>query len=94
MSDDPFSCSPRFLLSDDPFSCSGTGRQVADYLAAMPPTCPIIVHSANDQGASGMFFALKDAGWLCSRVYPCDDLIWIKSSWTARVRRYLDYGSR
>src|SRR5438105_932342 len=22
----------------------GTGREVADYLAALPPTCPIIVH--------------------------------------------------
>src|SRR5258708_32047364 len=26
----------------------GTGRQVADYLASLLPTCPVIVHSSND----------------------------------------------
>ncbi len=26
----------------------GTGRQVADYLASVSPTCPVIVHSSNN----------------------------------------------
>lgn len=68
----------------------GTGRQVVDFLTSVPPTCPVIVHSSNDVCASGMFFALKNANWPCSRVYPCDDVAWIKSSWAAQVRRYAD----
>ena len=70
----------------------GTGREVADYLASMPPTCPVIVHSSNDVCAAGMFFALKDAGWPCSRVYPCNDTAWIGAAWAEQVRRYIHDG--
>lgn len=70
----------------------GTGRQVADYLVSMPPTCPVIVHSSNNPCASGMFFALKDAGWPCSRVYPSADPAWIPDAWAAQVRRYVREG--
>lgn len=38
---------------------SGTGRQVANYLASRPPTCPVIVHSSNPDSAPGMFFARR-----------------------------------
>jgi hypothetical protein len=70
----------------------GTGREVADYLASVLPTCPVIVHSSNDHGASGMFFALRDAGWPCGRVYPCDDQVWISDAWAEQVRRYVRDG--
>jgi hypothetical protein len=70
----------------------GTGRQVADFLASMPPTCPVIVHSSNDPCATGMFFTLKDAGWPCSRIYPSPDPAWIRDAWVARVRRYVRDG--
>lgn len=70
----------------------GTGRQVTDYLATLPPTCPMIVHSSNEPCAAGMFFTLKDAGWPCSRVYPCDDISWIASAWADRVQQYLREG--
>jgi DNA-binding NtrC family response regulator len=70
----------------------GTGRQVADYLASVAPTCPVIVHSSNDNCATGMFFALTDAGWPCSRVYPCDDTAWIATAWAEQVRQYLRDG--
>src|SRR5438045_2600017 len=40
----------------------GSGRQVADYLASLPPTCPVIVHSSNQNFAPGMVFALMDQG--------------------------------
>jgi len=63
----------------------GTGRQVADFLASIAPTCPVIVHSSNQYCAPGMFFALKDAGWPCSRVYPCDDLSWIGGAWADQI---------
>jgi hypothetical protein len=67
----------------------GTGRQVADYLASVPPVCPVIVHSSNNDCAQGMFFALKDAGWRCSRIYPFNDTAWIADSWVEQVRRLL-----
>ena len=67
----------------------GNGRQVVDYLASMPPTCPVIVHSSNDPCAAAMFYDLKHAGWPCSRVYPCDGEAWIAEAWMEQVRRYL-----
>ena len=70
----------------------GTGRQVADFLASLPPTCPVIVHSSNNFFAPGMFFALKDTGWRCSRVYPSDDTAWIATSWADQVRQYVRDG--
>jgi hypothetical protein len=66
----------------------GNGRQVADYLGSVPPTCPVIVHSSNSFFTPGMFFALKDAGWPCNRIYPCDDTAWIASAWAEQVRKY------
>lgn len=71
---------------------SGTGRQVADFLASLPPTCPVIVHSSNNFYAPGVFFTLKDAGWPCSRVYPCDDYAWIADAWADEIRRYVRDG--
>ncbi len=67
----------------------GTGRQVVDYLATLPPTCPVIVHSSNEHCAAGMFFALLDSGWPCVRVYPCDDTAWIAGAWAQEVKRCL-----
>ena len=79
---------PVRLQNGNTIDC-GTGRQVADYLASLPPTCPVIIHSSNDACAAGMFFALQDAGWPCSRVYPCDGEAWIADAWTEQVRRFL-----
>jgi hypothetical protein len=68
----------------------GTGREVADYLSGLPPTCPVIVHSSNDPAASGMYFALTKAGWTCVRVYPSHDTEWITGAWAIEARRGLD----
>ena len=68
---------------------SGTGRHVADYLASVRPTCPVIIHSSNDACAVGMFYALKDADWHCSRVYPRDGEAWIADAWLEEVQRCL-----
>ena len=71
-----------------PLDC-GSGREVVDFLASLPPTCPVIVHSSNQYCAPGMYFALKEAGWPVSRVCPMDDLAWVKRDWAARVMRYV-----
>jgi len=70
----------------------GSGREVADFLASMPPTCPVIVHSSNNYCAPGMYFALKEGGWPVSRVCPMDDLAWVRRDWAARVMRYVREG--
>ena len=70
----------------------GSGREVADFLASMPPTCPVIVHSSNNYCAPGMFYALKEGGWPVSRICPMDDLAWIRRDWAARVIRYVREG--
>jgi hypothetical protein len=69
-----------------------TGRAVADYLAAPPPVCPVIVHSSNDHFAPGMLHALADAQWPCRRVYPLDEHRWVRTAWAAEVRRLTDTG--
>ena len=70
------------------FDC-GTGREVADFLACLVPTCPIIVHSSNEHFAPGMVFALREAGWQVGRVYPNDDLAWVRRDWVQNVLGYL-----
>ncbi len=65
---------------------SGTGRQVADYLASLPPTCPVIVHSSNQNFAPGMVAVLQPA-WLVAQVYPYDDCQWISKGWIEQVLR-------
>jgi len=72
----------------------GTGRQVADYLASLRPSCPVIIHSSNDVCGQGMFFTLKDAGWACSRVYPCAEELWINREWAERVEAYAERPER
>lgn len=67
----------------------GTGRQVADYLAGLPPTCPVLVHSSNAPCAAGMEFVLREAGWPCRLVHPRDHLTWIGQEWAEAVRHCL-----
>jgi len=66
------------------FDC-GDGRIVADYLAQLPPTCPVIVHSSNNDFAAGMYFALERSGWPVSRIVPFDDLEWIERDWKTEL---------
>ena len=67
----------------------GDGRIVADHLATLPPTCPVIVHSSNNTCAMGMLRVLRDAEWPLRRVYPCDDNAWVKNAWADEVRQYI-----
>ena len=70
----------------------GTGRRVADFLASLQPTCPIIVHSSNNDCAPGMLRTLRDARWPVSRVYPSDGDVWVRAEWAQQVRAYVRDG--
>jgi len=67
---------------------NGDGAIVTEYLATVPPTCPIIIHSSNADGAFKMDSTLRAAGWPTVRVYPADDLAWIGDSWIGEVRKH------
>jgi hypothetical protein len=64
----------------------GTGRAVADFLAAARPVCPVIIHTTNRPAADGMEMTLVDGGWSVERVLPYDDCRWIAEAWLPLVR--------
>ncbi len=65
----------------------GTGRDLANYLAAHEPTCPVIIHTSNGDAAIGMEMVLQDAGWQTQRVLPMDDTAWIPGPWFRSIRK-------
>jgi thioesterase domain-containing protein len=67
----------------------GAGRDVARYLSAQSPACPIIIHSTNTFAAVAMETELQDAGWQVQRVTPYDDLAWVDREWFWAVREAL-----
>ena len=71
---------------------AGTGRQVADYLATVPPVSPIIVHTSNEHFAPGMMWVLSDAGWYCRRIYPDAYHAWLGLAWSQEIRRMVASG--
>ena len=66
---------------------AGTGRDVADLLAARPPARPVVIHSTNRPAAAGMERVLTEAGWAVSAVVPHGGLEWVG---TDRVRAVCD----
>jgi hypothetical protein len=74
---------------DEEFRDPGTGRDVADFLAARKPACPVIVHTSNPLARVGMELALQSAGWKVVRVYPQFDTDWIGTHWLAVVLELL-----
>ena len=68
---------------------AGTGRDVADQLVKLSPTCPVLIHSSNAPAASGMLFALRDAGWTVRATAPYDDLAWVQGAWCGEVQALL-----
>ena len=65
---------------------AGTGRDVADFLAAREPVCPVVIHTTNRPAAVGMETELTDAGWAASVVASHGDLEWIGNEWLRAVR--------
>ncbi len=80
---------PNYQRDGKPFD-PGTGRDIADFLAAKKASCPILIHSSNVEAAQAMRFTLEDAGWAVERVTPFDDLTWVDSYWSSRVATLLD----
>ncbi len=65
---------------------AGTGRDVADFLAAREPVCPVVIYTTNRPAAVGMKAELTDAGWDVRVVVPYGDLEWIGDEWLRAVR--------
>ncbi len=65
----------------------GEGRQVADFLAAHEPVCPVVIHTSNGPAADAMTDTLSTAGWKTRRVMPFDDTAWITEDWFPAMRR-------
>ena len=70
----------------------GDGRMVADFLATLPPTCPVIVHSSNAWCAPGMYFALEGNGWPTARVVPYEDDRWVREAWKPLLVKWVAEG--
>ena len=73
---------------DDP----GTGWELAKALAALPPVCPVIIHTSNGERATWMCGEFELGGWRCYRVPPLGD-DWIERDWRRMVRRLLKQGT-
>ena len=67
----------------------GTGRDIANYLETQEPTCPVIIHTTNSFGRDAMKFALQDAKWDTTVVFPSAEISWIQTSWFKIVQKYL-----
>jgi len=66
----------------------GDGRQVAAFLAARSPCCPVLIHSSNAWAADSMYFTLLDTGWNVALTAPIGD-DWIESYWFPTARQHL-----
>ena len=70
----------------------GCGRDIANHLTTVSPTCPIIVHSSNASAAAGMVRVLGDAGWPVWQVTPFGDLEWVSTAWADQLHQLIDRG--
>jgi CheY-like chemotaxis protein len=68
----------------------GCGRDVANFLAARPPTAPVIIHTSNYVAGIGMFQVLHWADWPVWRVYPFDEHAWIADAWRTTLQRLIE----
>jgi hypothetical protein len=71
---------------------AGCGRTVAEYLASVPPTCPVILHTSNSDRGTNMEQVLKDSGWPYRRVLPFGDFEWIGKAWRPELERFIREG--
>jgi predicted protein tyrosine phosphatase len=66
----------------------GTGWDVVKVLAALPPVCPVILHTSNRERATWMQGELDLGRWRHHRVAPLGD-DWIERDWRRVARRLL-----
>jgi len=70
--------------SSDP----GPGWDVTKFLSALPPVCPVIIHTSNGPRSTWMEGEFHLGGWDYYRVPPLGEN-WIELSWHREVRRLL-----
>jgi hypothetical protein len=66
----------------------GTGWEVTKFLAALPPVCPVIIHTSNGERSTWMSGEFELGGWEYHCVRPLGD-DWIEQDWRRLVRRLL-----
>src|SRR5438067_1145779 len=66
----------------------GTGWDLTKFLAALPPACPVILHTSNGTRADWMAGEFELGGWKSHRVAPLGE-DWIERDWRRLVRRLL-----
>lgn len=66
----------------------GDGVQVAEFLAKLPPICPVILHTSNAERVWSMHNEFRFGGWQPERVVPLGDA-WIAQSWLPMARSLL-----
>ena len=69
-------------------SCSGTGLDVAKFLAEKKPVCPVIVHTSNTDRSFSICNELRFADWRVDRVGPIGEK-WIEKYWTKKAMEML-----
>jgi hypothetical protein len=68
----------------------GSGLEVAEFLSARRPSCPVILHTSNHERRWSMHNAFRLAGWDVEIVAPIGD-DWIRSSWLPRAKTLIHY---
>jgi hypothetical protein len=66
----------------------GTGWDVARFLAALPPVCPVVIHTSNGPRAEWMMGEFELGGWKHYRLPPLG-VDWIERDWRRLIRRLL-----
>jgi putative addiction module component (TIGR02574 family) len=69
----------------------GSGRDVADYLAAQRPFCSVVIATTNTAAGTGMEQALGESGWWTKRVHPFGDLEWVDEVWAPAMYEAIEY---
>jgi hypothetical protein len=92
---EPFLSSARLIsldhdLEPEEGDCEdpGDGIDVARFLAARPPVCPVIIHSSNGTRSDWMKGEFELGRWKYRRVAPIGD-DWIEAYWRVVVRDLL-----
>ena len=80
---------PESKSIDDP----GTGLLVCRYFATLPPVCPVILHTSNEEAAWSMLFTLSNANWETDWIrHNSTNEFWIGELWLPMVRSHIAKG--
>ena len=70
----------------------GDGLAVAEFIAKLPPICPVILHTSNTERVWSMHNEFRFGGWQPERVIPLGDN-WVTQSWLPLARSLLNSGA-